>query len=144
LGATLVVAGSLNEAAYGRGGTYEECFSGAPRPDVALALSGCHYEYQGQRLDFDPNTPSSTNRDTDLVLVAGEDDTICAAWQSEDATAALQSSGHGAKFVKIADANHFSVIFHNVVDDEWITLPDDPAGTEVAQTILAAIDAARG
>ena len=143
LGATLVLAGSLTDAAYGPGGTYQECFSGASRADVTVVVSGCHYEYQGQRFDFDPNTPWWTNRETDLVLVAGEDDAICAAWQSKDATAALRSAGFDAELVEIARANHFTVIFHDVVDDEWVTLPDDPAGAEVVRTIFEAIDAAR-
>jgi alpha-beta hydrolase superfamily lysophospholipase len=144
LGATLVLEGSLNDAAYGPGGTYEECLSGTPRADVTVAVSGCHYEYQGQTFVFDPNASRWTNQEANLVLVAGKDDAICQAWQSKDATAALRSAGFDVELVEIADASHFTVIFHDVVDNEWTTLPDDPAGTEVVQTILDAIDAARG
>lgn len=142
LGATLVLAGSLNEATYGPGGTYQECFSGAPRADVTVAVAGCHYEYQDQVFDFDPDTPLWTNQETDLVLVAGDSDDICAAWQSEDAAAALQSAGYEVSLVEIADASHFTLIFHDLVDDEWVTLPDEPAGQETVEAILDAIAAA--
>jgi dienelactone hydrolase len=143
LGATLVLEGSLSDAAYGPGGTYDECFSGAPRADVTVAVVGCHYEFQGQTFDFDPNTSRWTNDEANLILVAGADDAVCGAWQSEDATAALRSAGYDANFVEIMGANHFTLIFHDLVDDEWVTLPDEPAGLETVQTILDAIAAAQ-
>jgi acetyl esterase/lipase len=142
LGATLVLGGSLNDAAFGPGGTYQECFSGAPRADVTVAVAGCHYEYEGQVFDFDPNTPLWTNHETDLVLVAGENDDLCAAWQSKDAAAALQSAGYEVNLLEIAGANHFTLIFHDLVNDEWVTLPNEPAGQETVQAILDAIAAA--
>jgi alpha-beta hydrolase superfamily lysophospholipase len=109
---------------------------------VTVAVAGCHYEYQGQVFDFDPNTPLWTNHETDLVLVAGDNDDLCAAWQSNDAAAALQSAGYEVNLVEIADANHFTLIFHDLVNDEWVTLADEPAGQETVQAILDAIAAA--
>jgi len=142
LGSTLVLEGSFGAAAYGPGGTYDDCFSGAPRADVTVAVAGCHYEFQGQTFDFDPNTPRWTNTESQVILVAGENDTICEPWQSDDATAALRSAGYEASQVMIAGANHLTLIFQHLVDDELIALPDDPAGQETVQTILEAIAAA--
>jgi predicted esterase len=140
-GATGVLAFGLQEAAFGPGGTYEECFSGAPRPEVIVAVSGCHYEFEGNPTGFD--TTGFGNEDAALVLVAGENDPVCAAWQSEDAANALEAMGYDAAFVEIPNANHFSVIFHDLVDDEWLAAPEEPAGHAVVDVILDAIDAAR-
>jgi dienelactone hydrolase len=142
LGASLVLVGGLDESAYGPDGGYDDCFSGTPRPDVVVAIDGCHYEYQGQSFGF--SISEAANQSAQVILVAGENDTVCEPRQSQDATAALQSAGYDARLVEIPNANHFSVIFHDLVDDEWITLPeDDPVGTEVVQTILEAIEAAK-
>ena len=141
LGATGALEVGLNETAYGPGGLYRTCFTGTPRPDVIIPVAGCHYEYEGNRFGFD--ITGLTNQQASVVLVAGEDDTICAAWQSRDARTVLEEAGYDVELVEIADANHFTVIFHDVVDDEWLTVSDDPAGQEVVQTILDAIAAAQ-
>jgi alpha-beta hydrolase superfamily lysophospholipase len=143
LGATLVLEGGLNDATYGPGGSYDKCFSGAPRADVTVAVAGCHYEYQGQTFDLDPNNSRWTNEETDLILVAGTDDPVCEAWQSQDATAAFRSAGYDANLVEIDGANHFTLIFHDLVDGEWLTLPDEAAGMEAVRAILDAIGAAQ-
>jgi alpha-beta hydrolase superfamily lysophospholipase len=140
-GAELVIPAQLDEEAYGPDGTYDECLTGAPRADVIVAISGCHYEAEGQQFEFD--TSGYTNPDADLVLVVGEDDTLCPAWQSEAATEALRSAGYEAKLVVIPGGNHFNVIFHDVIDGQWVLLPDGPAGKRVVQEILDAISAAR-
>lgn len=142
LGATLVLEGSLNEAAYGPAGTYDECFSGAPRADVTVAIAGCHYEYEGNQFDFDPSNPRWTSSTAGLVLLAGTEDTICEPWQSRDATEALRSAGYDVDLVEIPGANHFRPIFHDLIDGEWQTLPDEPAGAMAVETILDAIAAA--
>jgi fermentation-respiration switch protein FrsA (DUF1100 family) len=84
------------------------------------------------------------NVDADLVLVAGEDDEICQAWQSEDATEALRSHGLNATRLVITGGNHSNVIFKGHVEgeSEWVDVPDDPVGNEVVQFILDAIAAA--
>jgi predicted esterase len=140
-GATGALSFGLQEATFGPGGTYEECFSGSPRPDVIVAVSGCHYEFEGNAFRFD--TSGFGNDDATLVLVVGENDPVCAPWQSEDAADTLEAMGYDVDFVEIPNGNHFSVIFHDLVDDEWLTAPDEPAGHAVVETILDAIDAAR-
>jgi hypothetical protein len=52
------------------------CYSQVPRPDVIVAISGCHYEWEGPSTD---DVPSLGNKDAAVVLVAGEDDTNCPA-----------------------------------------------------------------
>jgi acetyl esterase/lipase len=141
LGATLDLLGGLNNAKYGPDGSYDECFAGAPRPDIIVPLAGCYYEHEGVKFGFDMST--FENPDADLVLVVGADDKVCEPWQSRDATAALQAAGYNAKLVEIDGANHLTVIFHDFIDGEWLTLPDHPAGMAVVQTILDAIDDAR-
>ena len=44
--------------------------------------------------------------------------------------------------MEIAGGNHLTVIFHDFIDGEWLTLPDDPTGAAVVETILEAIDLA--
>jgi predicted esterase len=137
VGATLVLHHGLADDAFGPGGTFDACFSGAPRPDIIVPISGCHYEYQGATFGFD--TVGWSNQKADLVLIAGEKDSVCEAWQSQDAASVLASSGYDVRLNEIAGANHLKVIFHDFVDDQWLTVPDEPAGHEVVQTILEAI-----
>jgi acetyl esterase/lipase len=155
LGASAALYGGLTAAPYGPGGTYDGCFSGTARPDVIVAIAGCHYEFAGQRasIPIGSGWPGRANLEANLVLVSGANDDICEPWQSEDAAEALRSAGYNVDLVKVADANHLTVIFHDLVDGalddgelvdgEVVTVPDDPAGHEVVQTILDAIYAAR-
>ncbi len=141
MGASLVLTGGLNDAVYGPGGTYDGCFTGAPRPDVIVPIAGCHYGHDGQQSEFD--LAGWGNLDADLVLVVGEDDVVCPVWQSEEATAALRSAGYDANLVVIPGGNHNNVVFYDVVDGEWVIVPNDPVGQVVVQTILDAINAAQ-
>jgi hypothetical protein len=140
LGASAILVGGLDDATYGPGGTYDECFEGGPRPSVLVPISGCHYEYQGNEYGFEP--VEFSNQDVEIVLMVATDDTVCEAWQSQDATDVLQAEGYNARLVELEGGNHFTVIFHDLVNDEWLTLPDDPTGAAVAQTILDAIESA--
>ncbi len=149
-GATMALFGGLSDDA-GPGGTFGECFTGTARPDVIIAISGCHYDFLGQKIPFDASRLG--NREANLVLVTGADDNICEPWQSADATEALRSVGYEVDLVRMTDANHMSVIFHDLVDGalddgvlddgEVLTVPDAPTGHEVVQTILDAITAAQ-
>jgi predicted esterase len=142
LGATMVLIAGLDEDAYGPGGTYDQCLAAAPMPKVIVPISGCHYEFGGNETDFASKVSPMSNRDVDVVLVAGSDDDACQAWQSQDATKDLQAEGYDARFVQIDAANHFTVIFKDLVNGDVVTVPDEPAGDEVVRTILTAIDAA--
>ena len=90
LGASLVLEGGLTEE-IDPSQEVVDCFTEVPRADVIVAISGCHYEFEGAQFDFD--LTGWENRDADVVLLAGEEDTICATWQSEDAVAELRSAG---------------------------------------------------
>jgi len=146
LGGSTVLVGSLNEAAYGPGGSYDECLTGEPRPDVVVSLAGCHYEYQGAQFGFDPSTYGWGNEDAELTLIVGGSDETCAPWQSRDATAALRAAGYDVTYVEIEGGTHATVIFLEEVADggEWIPAPDAPAGTATVEAILAAIARAGG
>ncbi len=141
MGATRVLEIGLNEAAFGPGGTYTECLAGEPRPEVIVAIAGCHYEFAGY--DFGFSTAGWTNKGANLVFIAGEEDAVCEAWQSEDAGDELRSAGYLVEHIEIAGANHFTPIFGDFIGDQWVTIPDEPAGQEVVQTILDAIEKAR-
>ncbi len=141
LGATIALSMGLNESVFGPNGEFDSCPGETPRPDVVVPLSGCFYEYEDQTFAFDPVVWDLTYGESDLVLVVGAEDDVCEAWQSEDAATALRDDGFDTGLVTINGGNHFTVIFHDIVDDEWLTLPEDPAGMAVVQTILDAIDA---
>ena len=72
VGATLALEHGLSEEAYGSEGLFTGCFDGAPRPDVIVPISGCHYEFAGTRFPFE--STGWTNLDAHLVLIAGEQD----------------------------------------------------------------------
>jgi acetyl esterase/lipase len=136
LGATLVLFSGLDDAACGPGGTYDKCFTGASRHDVIVPIAGCPYEYEGNGFGFDISGLS--DQEVSLILVVGTGDDVCEPWRSQDAADVLQSAGYGVELVEIDGGNHFD----DLVDGEWLTLPDDQAGMEVVQTIVGAIDAA--
>lgn len=139
LGAEAIHVGGLDDAAYGPGGTYDECFEGGARPSLLVPISGCHYEYEDEQFGFEP--VGHSDQGVEIVLVVGTEDTVCEPWQSQDATDALQAEGYDARLVEVEGGNHFTVVFHDLVGGEWLTLPDDPAGMEVVETILDAIEA---
>jgi hypothetical protein len=139
LGATAVLYHGLDENEYGPDGYYDECFSGAPRPDVVVGINGC---YVGS--GFPSALGSWGNPDADFVLLYGSEDTNCGPTESEAANDWLQSKGYSVDLVEVADANHWQVVFHDNVDGEYLTLPaDDPAGQATVQAILDAIEAAQ-
>ncbi|MCL1693436.1 MAG: alpha/beta fold hydrolase [Actinomycetia bacterium] len=141
-GATMVFIAGLDETAYGPGGTYDRCLAAAPMPRVIVPISGCHYEFGGTKTDFAYELSRMPDREVDVVLVVGSDDEACEPWQSQDASKDLQAEGYDVSLVEIDGADHFAVIFKDLIDGEVTTLPDEPAGIEVVQTILDAIDAA--
>jgi acetyl esterase/lipase len=145
-GAYMALGGGVLEAAYGPDGDYDVCFTGAPRADVIIAIGGCYYEVDGQDawpiVEVLVDNVGTAKTDADLVLVIGENDTLCPPWQSEDATETLRSVGYDVELVIVPGGDHGNVVFWNQVDGEWVTVPDDPVGQEVVQIILDAIEAA--
>jgi len=137
IGAESILFGGLDDAAYGPGGTYDECFEGGARPSMLVPISGCHYED-----GFEPVAYS--DQGVEIVLVVGTEDALCESWQSQDATNDLQAAGYDARLVEVEGGTHFTVIFYDLVDGIRLTLiPDHPVGMEVVQTILDAIETAQ-
>ena len=139
LGADMALYGGLDTTDFVPGGTYDLCFSGAPRPDAIVSIAGCYYEFEDQPFTFAASQYGSG--DARAVLVGGEDDEICAAWQSSDATDAFVASGREATYVEVPDANHMTLIGRDFVDGEEVVVPDHPAAAEVVQLVLDVIDA---
>jgi len=140
-GGQMGLLGGLSEAAYGPGGTYDECFTGVQRPDIIVAVTACYYENpDGDKYPF--NTTGYSNLDADLVIVGGVDDDTCELWQSQDATDALQAAGYDTTLVEIDGGNHANVVFYEVVNGEWLMSPDESVGHEVVQLVIDAIASA--
>jgi dienelactone hydrolase len=139
LGATAALGIGLTENVDPTG-KYVSCFSNAPRPDVIVAISGCYFEFEGvQQSYFDVSEWG--NKNADLTLLAGHDDRTCAAWQSKDADAQLRSAGYDVDLVMLEGANHYSPIFHDLVNGEWVVIANDPPGERTVEVILDAIAA---
>jgi dienelactone hydrolase len=139
LGASLVLALGLPDQ-IDPSGQAVSCFTEVPRPEVVVAVSGCHYEHEGIPADMvDPS--GWGNKDAEIVLVAGEKDTTCAAWQSEDAATELRSAGYDVELVVLEGASHYAPVFHDVVDGEFVVVPDEPAGEQTLEVIVDAIAA---
>jgi len=137
IGAEMGLGGALNDAMLGPGGTYDTCFTGVERPDALVAIGGCYYEYGGEQFPVDPAVYGTG--DASIVFVGGEDDDICAAWQSADAAEVFAAAGHDATYVEVPRATHLTIIGHDFIDDEWLTLPDEPAAAMVVEVILDTI-----
>lgn len=141
LGATAVLSLGLSEQ-IDPTGQFLDCFSEVPRADVIVAISGCYYEYEGMETDID--TSGWGNEDAEVTLLAGEEDTTCAAWQSEQGEADLRDLGYSVDLVMLEGANHYAPIFHDLVDGEWVVEADDPAGERTVEVIMDAIGSAQG
>jgi dienelactone hydrolase len=121
-------------------GKYVSCFSNAPRPDAIVAISGCYFEFEGVKQSYF-DVSGWGNKNAGLTLLAGDDDTTCAAWQSKDAEAQLRSAGYDVDLVMLEGANHYAPIFHDLVNGEWVVIANDPPGERTVEVILDAIAA---
>jgi len=139
LGATAALGIGLTEDVDPTG-KYVSCFSEVPRPDVIVAISGCYFEFEGVKQSYF-DVSGWGNKDADLTLLAGDDDTTCAAWQSEDAAAELRSAGYDVDLVMLQGANHHAPVFHDLQDGQFVVVADDPAGERTVEVILDAIAA---
>ena len=118
-------------------GEFVSCFGQVPRPDIIAAISGCHYE--GGQLDL-VDTEAWGNKEADIVLIAGQEDTRCPASETEDAAAELRSAGYDVDLVMLEGASHFAPILGDLVDGELV-VSDNPAGERTLEVILNAIAA---
>jgi dienelactone hydrolase len=127
----------LDARRFGRGGTFDGCAEGAPRPRVVVAIDGCYYAWGGLSYSFPPHRLRTG--DATMVLVSGEADDVCPTWQSRKAARALEAAGRDTMLVTIPGANHYNPVFHDVVNGRHVTVPDEPAGVQTVQTVLHAI-----
>jgi dienelactone hydrolase/predicted small secreted protein len=139
LGATAALGIGLTENVDPTG-KYVSCFSNAPRPDVIVAISGCYFEFEGVKQSYF-DVSGWGNKTAGLTLLAGDDDTTCAAWQSKNAEAQLRSAGYDVDLVMLEGANHYAPIFHDLVNGEWVVIANDPPGERTVEVILDAIAA---
>lgn len=120
------------------GVTFEDCATPDQRPNVIAAIAGCYYGLPGQPSEWD--TSGLSNQTAHLLLIAGTADDMCPAEQSARATTTLKSIGYDVDLVEVDGADHGTLIFQ---EGDSGPNPDDPAGKQVAEAILAALDAAR-
>lgn len=121
-------------------GELVSCFEQVPRPDIVVAISGCHYE--GGELDL-VDTESWGNEDADVILLGGENDTNCPPAQTKDAATEMGLAGYDVRLLMLEGADHFDPVFHAIVGGEMVDVPDDPAGERIVEVVMDAI-AARG
>ena len=119
-------------------GEFVSCFGQVPRPDIIVAISGCHYE--GGQLDF-VDTEAWGNKEADIFLLAGENDMNCPPWETEDAAAEMRSAGYEVDLSMLDGADHFAPVFHDLQDGQFVVVANDPAGEQTVEVILDAIAA---
>ena len=137
LGASAALAVGLTEE-IDPTGEFVSCFDQVPRPDNIVAISGCHYE--GGQLDL-VDTEAWGNKEADIFLLAGEMDTNCPAWETEDAAAEMRSAGYEVDLLMLDGADHFAPVFHDLQDGKSVVISNDPAGERTVEVILDAIAA---
>ena len=135
LGASVALGIGLTEE-IDPSGKFVTCFGQVPRPGTVVAISGCHYG--GGQLDL-VDTKSWGNKEADIVLIAGQKDTNCPAWETKDAEAEIRSAGYDVRSVMLESADHFAPIFRSLVDGEMVARSDDPAGERTLDVILEAV-----
>lgn len=139
MGATSVMNLGINEATMGPGGRFSECFTGEPRPEVIVALNGCHRE-----ATFPAGVDTWGNPDAHFILVSSDGDEVCGTEETAHAETWLLNKGYDVGVVEIPDASHGELIFHDDTNREWTELPNDhPPGREAVQVVLDAIEAAQ-
>jgi len=136
-GANYAVQGGLDEQ-LDPTRQFVSCFTDVPRPDVIVALDGCHYEFAGQ-----PSTlldPAEWgNPGAHVVLAVGAADTVCPAWQSEELATDLRSRGYAVQYEVLAGADHFAPVFLAAGEGGTVPAPGSPAGDRTVQLITAAV-----
>lgn len=54
----------------------------------------------------------------------------------------MRAEGYEVDLVILEGASHFAPAYHDLVDGEWVAVPDDPVGDRTVEVILDAIEAA--
>ena len=141
LGAEFVLLGSL-QGPDGEADT-ARCPGQVPSPDVVVGLSGCYYEFDGKPVGWFDDMTGWGNKDAEIRLVDGDQDTTCGGWQTDKVATALRVAGYQADVTSLAGANHFAPVFHDMRNGQWQVIADDPPGDRTVQVIVDAIAAAR-
>ena len=117
-----------------------KCFEEMPRPDAVVGISGCHYEFEGREtgLDMSGWIPGPEP----IVLIGGQEDTNCDAWQSEKAAEEMRAAGYEVELEVLRGADHFAPVFHSVVDGTMSVAPDAAAGERAVELVVDAIERA--
>ena len=117
-------------------GTYHVCPHPAPPPDVMVGMNGCYFQYQGNPVTFEASPPSGHTR---LLLVAGGKDDVCPSWQSEKAARLLRHTGYDTTLLTLPAANHYTTVFHDVVDGTWVVAASSADGNATLDAVLKAM-----
>jgi dienelactone hydrolase len=137
LGADLVVLGGLGPPTDNSTG---RCPGDVPSPEVVVGLSGCYYEFEGNPVTWFDDLTGWSNKDADVYLVAGDNDTTCPAPQTERLATSLRAEGYDVAVTQLDSASHPAPIFH---DEHGQVITDDPAGERTVEVIVDAITTAR-
>ena len=139
LGASFVVLGGLSPAT--SPSPDDPCSGDTTPPDVIVGISGCYYEYEGNPVAWFDDVSSFGNKNADVYLLAGDQDTTCPAWQSEKLASALRAVGYHVDLVQLTGADHYAPVFHEVRNGQFQVVTNDAAGEQAVQVILDAIAA---
>ena len=89
LGADFVALGGLSPTT--SPSPDDPCPDDQTRPDVIVGISGCYYEYEGKPINWFDDVSGFGNKNADIYLLAGDQDTTCPAWQSQKLASALRA-----------------------------------------------------
>jgi len=70
------------------------CPGQVPSPDVVVGLSGCYYEFDGKPVGWFDDMTGWGNKDAEIRLVDGDQDTTCGGWQTDKVATALRVAGY--------------------------------------------------
>ena len=147
-GAVVATGLALDEEGFASAGPFDRCPAGeVPRPDRVVALGGCYFasDFDGTEYPWDPSTFGWSHLDADIHMVVGADDSVCEAWQTEQAADLLSQDGfENVALTTLDDADHFDVVFMRWEGDgdwydpatEWFDEPGDEAGLAAVQVML--------
>ena len=133
-GAGFAIGGTVLEGLLGPGGLFQDCFEGAPRPDVAIGIAPC---------EFTEDLSSGGNTDAAIVVVSPSGDSVCGPRENGAIVARLVDAGYDARLVTIDEANHWTPVFRDLVNGRIVDTPDADAGEETLRTIVDAIEAVK-
>jgi dienelactone hydrolase len=134
LGADIAVLGGLSDPS-----PDDPCPGDTAPPDVVVGISGCYYEYEGKPVTWFDDVSSLGNKGADIYLLAGEQDTNCPAWQSQQLASALRDAGYHVDLIQLTGGDHYAPIFHEVRNGQFQVVADDAAGQRAVQAVLDAI-----